>query len=56
MGLEAGPEGDDSSLVNRLMINDSKMWKGRHTHTWIYWRGEESSKTDDERSWTDASP
>ncbi|XP_075902159.1 E3 ubiquitin-protein ligase UBR2 isoform X1 [Nelusetta ayraudi] len=28
VGLEAGPEGDDSSLVNRLMINDSKMWKG----------------------------
>lgn len=33
MGLEVGPEGDDSSLVNRLMINDSKMWKGRLART-----------------------
>ncbi|XP_061522003.1 E3 ubiquitin-protein ligase UBR2 [Phycodurus eques] len=28
VGLEEGPEGENSSLVDRLMLNDSKMWKG----------------------------
>ncbi|KAM9847822.1 E3 ubiquitin-protein ligase UBR2 [Aulostomus maculatus] len=28
VGLQEGPEGENSSLVNRLMLNDSKMWKG----------------------------
>uniref|UniRef100_A0A3Q2Y0B2 E3 ubiquitin-protein ligase n=1 Tax=Hippocampus comes TaxID=109280 RepID=A0A3Q2Y0B2_HIPCM len=28
VGLEEGPEGVNSSLVDRLMLNDSKMWKG----------------------------
>nr|XP_020477956.1 E3 ubiquitin-protein ligase UBR2 isoform X1 [Monopterus albus] len=28
VGLQKGPEGENSSLVNRLMLNDSKMWKG----------------------------
>uniref|UniRef100_A0A673BGY1 E3 ubiquitin-protein ligase n=1 Tax=Sphaeramia orbicularis TaxID=375764 RepID=A0A673BGY1_9TELE len=28
VGLQKGPEGENSSLVDRLMLNDSKMWKG----------------------------
>ncbi|XP_067467007.1 E3 ubiquitin-protein ligase UBR2 isoform X2 [Thunnus thynnus] len=28
VGLQEGPEGENSSLVDRLMLNDSKMWKG----------------------------
>uniref|UniRef100_A0A096MFC5 E3 ubiquitin-protein ligase n=1 Tax=Poecilia formosa TaxID=48698 RepID=A0A096MFC5_POEFO len=28
VGLRPGPEGENSSLVDRLMLNDSKMWKG----------------------------
>ncbi|XP_058507486.1 E3 ubiquitin-protein ligase UBR2 isoform X4 [Solea solea] len=28
VGLQQGPEGENSSLVDRLMLNDSKMWKG----------------------------
>lgn len=28
MGLERGPEGENSSLVDTLMLCDSKMWKG----------------------------
>ncbi|XP_077479848.1 E3 ubiquitin-protein ligase UBR2 isoform X1 [Stigmatopora argus] len=28
VGLKDGPEGENSSLVDRLMLNDSKMWKG----------------------------
>uniref|UniRef100_A0A8D3DRL7 E3 ubiquitin-protein ligase n=1 Tax=Scophthalmus maximus TaxID=52904 RepID=A0A8D3DRL7_SCOMX len=28
VGLQNGPEGENSSLVDRLMLNDSKMWKG----------------------------
>ncbi|XP_053731591.1 E3 ubiquitin-protein ligase UBR2 [Synchiropus splendidus] len=28
VGLQDGPEGENSSLVDRLMLNDSKMWKG----------------------------
>lgn len=29
VGLRPGPEGENSSLVDRLMLNDSKMWKGQ---------------------------
>lgn len=32
MGLQTGPEGENSSLVDQLMLNDSKMWKGNETH------------------------
>ncbi|TNN28201.1 E3 ubiquitin-protein ligase UBR2 [Liparis tanakae] len=28
VGLQKGPEGENSSLVDQLMLNDSKMWKG----------------------------
>ncbi|XP_015255763.1 PREDICTED: E3 ubiquitin-protein ligase UBR2 [Cyprinodon variegatus] len=28
VALKKGPEGENSSLVDRLMLNDSKMWKG----------------------------
>ncbi|XP_037321325.1 E3 ubiquitin-protein ligase UBR2 isoform X3 [Pungitius pungitius] len=28
VGLQKGPEGEYSSLVDKLMLNDSKMWKG----------------------------
>ncbi|XP_053291780.1 E3 ubiquitin-protein ligase UBR2 isoform X1 [Pleuronectes platessa] len=28
VGLQNSPEGENSSLVDRLMLNDSKMWKG----------------------------
>ncbi|XP_034537441.1 E3 ubiquitin-protein ligase UBR2 [Notolabrus celidotus] len=28
VGLQRGPEGENSSLVDKLMLNDSKMWKG----------------------------
>lgn len=28
VGLQRGPEGENSSLVDQLMLNDSKMWKG----------------------------
>uniref|UniRef100_A0A4W6E081 E3 ubiquitin-protein ligase n=1 Tax=Lates calcarifer TaxID=8187 RepID=A0A4W6E081_LATCA len=28
VGLQKGAEGENSSLVDRLMLNDSKMWKG----------------------------
>ncbi|XP_067367513.1 E3 ubiquitin-protein ligase UBR2 isoform X5 [Channa argus] len=28
VGLQKGPEGENSSLVDRLMLNDSMMWKG----------------------------
>ena len=28
VGLERGPEGENSSLVDTLMLCDSKMWKG----------------------------
>lgn len=28
VGLQEGPDGENSSLVNRLMLNDSKLWKG----------------------------
>uniref|UniRef100_A0A8C2ZTY2 E3 ubiquitin-protein ligase n=1 Tax=Cyclopterus lumpus TaxID=8103 RepID=A0A8C2ZTY2_CYCLU len=28
VGLQRGPEGEYSSLVDKLMLNDSKMWKG----------------------------
>ncbi|XP_011482545.1 E3 ubiquitin-protein ligase UBR2 isoform X1 [Oryzias latipes] len=28
VGLQQGPEGENSSLVDRLMLNDSRMWKG----------------------------
>ncbi|XP_068183041.1 E3 ubiquitin-protein ligase UBR2 isoform X1 [Antennarius striatus] len=28
VGLQTGPEGENSSLVDQLMLNDSKMWKG----------------------------
>ncbi|KAM7385951.1 hypothetical protein PAMP_001990 [Pampus punctatissimus] len=28
VGLQERPEGENSSLVDRLMLNDSKMWKG----------------------------
>lgn len=31
VGLQEGPEGQNSSLVDRLMLNDSKMWKGNET-------------------------
>lgn len=30
VGLQSGPQGGSSSLVDQLMLNDSKMWKGRH--------------------------
>lgn len=30
VGLQQGPEGENSSLVDRLMLNDSRMWKGKH--------------------------
>lgn len=32
VGLQKGPEGENSSLVDRLMLNDSKMWKGNRTY------------------------
>ncbi|XP_029387504.1 E3 ubiquitin-protein ligase UBR2 isoform X1 [Mus pahari] len=28
VGLQEGPDGENSSLVDRLMLNDSKLWKG----------------------------
>ncbi|XP_070697048.1 E3 ubiquitin-protein ligase UBR2 isoform X3 [Pempheris klunzingeri] len=28
VGLQRGPDGENSSLVDQLMLNDSKMWKG----------------------------
>ncbi|XP_074503572.1 E3 ubiquitin-protein ligase UBR2 isoform X2 [Sebastes fasciatus] len=28
VGLQKGPEGEYSSMVDKLMLNDSKMWKG----------------------------
>lgn len=31
VGLQSGPQGVSSSLVDQLMLNDSKMWKGTHT-------------------------
>lgn len=33
VGLQSGPQGGNSSLVDQLMLNDSKMWKGIHIHT-----------------------
>ena len=33
MGLQKTPEGENSSLVDQLMLNDSKMWKGGYIHT-----------------------
>lgn len=33
VGLQKGPEGENSSLVDRLMLNDSKMWKGESSDT-----------------------
>lgn len=30
VGLQSGPQGGSSSLVDQLMLNDSKMWKGIH--------------------------
>lgn len=30
VGLQSGPQGGSSSLVDQLMLNDSKMWKGTH--------------------------
>lgn len=28
VGLQEGPDGENSSLVDRLMLNDSRLWKG----------------------------
>lgn len=28
VGLQEGPEGENSSLVDKLMLSDSKLWKG----------------------------
>lgn len=33
VGLQSGPQGASSSLVDQLMLNDSKMWKGTHTQS-----------------------
>uniref|UniRef100_A0A3Q2DY53 E3 ubiquitin-protein ligase n=1 Tax=Cyprinodon variegatus TaxID=28743 RepID=A0A3Q2DY53_CYPVA len=32
VALKKGPEGENSSLVDRLMLNDSKMWKARNIY------------------------
>uniref|UniRef100_A0A8C8IB47 E3 ubiquitin-protein ligase n=1 Tax=Oncorhynchus tshawytscha TaxID=74940 RepID=A0A8C8IB47_ONCTS len=37
VGLERGPEGENSSLVDTLMLCDSKMWKGEEE---LFWDGD----------------
>lgn len=33
VGLQEGPDGENSSLVDKLMLYDSKLWKGEFSQT-----------------------
>lgn len=36
VGLQEGPEGENSSLVDKLMLSDSKLWKGEIFQNYLW--------------------